>query len=148
MALYRKKMLWLIVLCASIALCAVPLTSVSTITLTLVDQAGKPVTTKASATFYDAEKRVITRIALGKFPSWENNIHWWAHSTSAASLLRPRDARRAVSATLTVEHCDSLTIPIALSSEYIAPSAALHGGGVAYMFYNYAAIAQLTCAPP
>jgi hypothetical protein len=130
-----------------VAFCAVPLTAVSTITLTLVDQDEKPLTTNAAATFYDADKRVITRITLGKFPSWENNIHWWAHSTSAASLLRPSDARSAVRAVLEVDHCVSLTIPIALTGEYIAPSAALHGGGSAYMLYNYAATVHFTCAP-
>lgn len=147
MARFRKKILLLIALCALVSFCAVPLTAVSTITLTLVDQDGNPLTTNAAATFYDAEKRAITRIALGKLPSWGNNIHWWAHSASAASLLRPGDARRAVRAVLEAEHCAPLTIPIALTGEYIAPSAALHGGGAAYMLYNYATTAHLTCAP-
>ena len=36
-------------------------------------------------------------IALGELPSWDNNLHWWAHSSHPESKLHPDDARRALS---------------------------------------------------
>jgi hypothetical protein len=125
--------------------CALPLTSVSVITIELEDDRGGKITTGARAVFLDADARPITEIALGELPSWDNVIHWWAHSSNAESRLRPEDALRAVSAVISAQGCAPLALPIALERQYVAPSLSPHGGGSAYMLYEFRGTARLAC---
>src|SRR5688572_16359967 len=122
-----------------------PLTSVSTITIALQDQNGRKIAANARASFLDADGREIVEIALGEPPSWDNNIHWWAHSSHEASTLRPEDARRARSAVISAQGCAPLTLPIALQGQYVPPSLSPHGGGRAYMLYEFNGTARLEC---
>lgn len=141
----KKALAIILVLSLAVGYCALPLRSVSTITLTLVDQDGTPIETNAHARFRDAENRDIVDIALGRLPSWQNNIHWWAHSDHEASTLRPDDARRARSALVEAAGCAPVTLPIALAGTYVPPSPMPHGGGSAYMLYEFAATVRLEC---
>jgi len=139
-----KKVLALLA-CLLAGYCALPLTSVSSITVALVDQSGRKITAGAVASFLDADGREIVEVALGELPSWDNNIHWWAHSSHEASKLRPEDARRARSVTISAQGCAPLTLPIGLQSQYVPPSLSPHGGGRAYMLYEFAGTARLEC---
>ena len=125
--------------------CALPLTSVSVITIELQDDSGGKITSDGRAVFLDAEERPITEIVLGELPSWDNVIHWWAHSANPESRLRPEDARRAASVTLSAQGCAALTMPIVLQRQYVPPSLSPHGGGRAYMLYEFRAVARLAC---
>lgn len=139
-----KKVLALL-LCLLVGYCALPLISVSSITIALEDQRGAKITTDGRASFQDADGRAIVEIALGELPSWDNNIHWWAHSNHETSTLRPGDARRATSVAISVRGCAPLMFPIALHGRYIPPSLAPHGGGRAYMLYEFKGTARLNC---
>ena len=143
-----KKVLALVlilVLCTLVAYCALPLTSVSAITITLEDERGEPIAGNARASFLDGEGRKIVDVVLGELPSWDNNIHWWAHSSHEASLLRPEDARRAESALIEAEGCAPLTLPVELDGSYVPPSIMPHGGGRAYMLYEFSQTVRLEC---
>jgi len=126
--------------------CALPLTSVSVITIMLEDNNGKQITENAKATFRDADGKAIVEIALGAPPSWSNNIHWWAHSSNSESVLRPADARRAVTAVIEAQGCAPLTLPIELQRRYVPPSLAPHGGGRAYRLDEFSATVRLDCS--
>ena len=134
-----------LLLCLPVGYCALPLTSVSVITITLEDGQGRQITENAKAVFQDADGKPIVEIALGALPSWSNNIHWWAHSTNAESTLRPEDARRAARAVIEAQGCAPLTLPIELQRQYVPPSLSPHGGGRAYMLDEFKAIARLEC---
>ena len=123
--------------------CALPLTSVSSVTIALEDQNGKKITGSALASFLDVDGRAIVDIALGELPSWDNNIHWWAHNSSEESKLRPEDARRARSVLVTAQDCAPLTLPIELHGQYVPPSVMPHGAGPAYMLYEFSGTARL-----
>jgi hypothetical protein len=142
-----KKILALLalLLCLLVGYCALPLTSVSVITIALEDNGGRQITENAKATFLDADGKAIIEIALGAPPSWSNNIHWWAHSSNAESTLRPEDARRAASAVIEAQGCAPLTLPIELQRQYVPPSISPHGGGPAHMLYEFRATARLDC---
>ncbi len=99
----------------------------------------------ARAAFLDVDGRTIVEIALGELPSWDNNIHWWAHSSHEDSKLRPEDARRAGSAVISAQGCAPLTLPIELQGQYVPPSLSPHGGGRAYMLYEFKGTARLDC---
>ena len=134
-----------LLLCLLLGYCALPLTSVSVITIALEDQAGGKITANGRALFLDAAGQPITEIELGELPSWDNIIHWWAHSTNAESRLRPEDARRTASAVISAQGCAPLTLPIALQGQYVPPSLSPHGGGGAYMLYEFTGTARLDC---
>jgi hypothetical protein len=134
-----------LLLCLPAGYCALPLTSVSAITIAVEDRNGRKITTDARASFLDADGREITAIALGEPPSWDNYIHWWAHSSHETSNLRPADAKRATGAVISASGCAPLTLPIALRGRYIPPSLSPHGGGRAYMLYEFNGTARLDC---
>ena len=134
-----------LLLCLLVGYCALPLTSVSVITITLEDDKGRQITENATATFLDADGKAIVEIALGAPPSWSNNIHWWAHSSNPESTLRPADARRAASAVIEAQGCAPFTLPIELQGQYVPPSPSPHGGGPAHMLYEFRATARLDC---
>jgi hypothetical protein len=134
-----------LLLCLLLGYCALPLTSVSAITIAVEDQNGGRITANARASFLDADGRAIVEVALGELPSWDNNIHWWAHSSHAESKLRPEDARRAASAVISAQGCAPLTLPIALHGRYVPPSLSPHGGCRAYMLYEFNGTARLVC---
>ncbi|WP_119300323.1 hypothetical protein [Dongia deserti] len=140
-----KKVFAALLLCVLVGYCALPLVSVSSITIALENQRGRKITADGRAAFLDADGRAIVEIALDESPSWDNNIHWWAHSTHETSKLRPVDARRARSVAISAGGCAPLTLPIALESRYVPPSLAPHGGGRAYMLYEFNGTARLTC---
>lgn len=125
--------------------CAVPLTAVSAITLTLEDQRGGKIAGPARALFLDADGREIVAVALGEPQSWDNNIHWWAHSSHALSRLRPDDARRARSVRIEADGCAPQAVPVDLSGSYMPPSIMPHGGGQAYMLYEFSRTVRLDC---
>lgn len=134
-----------LLLCLLVGYCALPLTSVSVITIALEDGSGQQVTENAKATFRDADGKAIVEIALNAPPSWSNNIHWWAHSSNPESVLRPADARRATSAVIEAQGCAPLTLPIELRRQYVPPSLSPHGGGKAYMLYEFRDVVRLQC---
>lgn len=134
-----------LLLCLAAGYCALPLTSVSAITIALEDRGGRKITADARASFLDADGRAIVEVALGALPSWDNNIHWWAHSSHGASILRPEDARRASGVLISAQGCSPLTLPVELQGRYVPPSLSPHGGGRAYMLYEFSATARLDC---
>lgn len=134
-----------LLLVLAVGYCALPLTSVATILIEVEDQGGRKITADGGAVFLDAQGDPITEIALGELPSWDNVINWWAHSSNAESRLRPEDARRAVSAVISAQGCAPLTLPIALQRHYVPPSLSPHGGGGAYMLYEFRSTARLAC---
>lgn len=140
---------WIIVpilaLCLALAYCALPLTTVSAITLTLEDQAGGRIAGPARASFLDADGREIVAVTLGALPSWDNNIHWWAHSSHDSSLLRPDDARRARSVRIEAAGCAPRELPMQVVGSYVPPSLMPHGGGPAYMLYEFSRTVRLEC---
>lgn len=127
----------------------VPFTTVATITLALEDTQGKPVERHASADFLDAGGAVITTIKLDdKLPSWANNLHWWSHSRSDQSRLRPRDMLRVTSAMVRAEGCAPQQVPVQLQATYEPTSLAPHGGGLAYRLYDFKQTVKLDCVLP
>lgn len=151
-AMTRKRIPALLIPIVSLALlvayCALPLVTVSAITLTLEDAAGGKIVGPARAHFLDADGREIVTIALGELPSWDNNLHWWAHSSHPESKLHPDDARRARSVLIEADGCVPLTLPVELNSTYVPPSLLPHGGGRAYMLYEFSTIVRLECGRP
>jgi hypothetical protein len=143
--LTRIAAFFAVLLCLLAGYCALPLTSVSAITVALESQGGRKIVSNARAAFLDADGREIVEIALGEPPSWHNNIHWWAHSSHETSKLRPEDARRARSAVISAEGCAPLSLPIELAGRYVPPSLSPHGGGRAYMLYEFNGTARLDC---
>lgn len=142
-----KKIIGLVaaLLCLPVGFCALPLTSVTTITIALEDRNGRSLTENAHASFLDSAGREIVDIALGAPPSWANNIHWWAHSSHETSVMRPEDARRARRVLISAQGCAPLTLSIELQGRYVPPSLLPHGGGRAYMLYEYSGTARLDC---
>lgn len=124
---------------------ALPRVSVSAITLTLEDEAGGKIAGRARAHFLDADGREIVTIALGELPSWDNNLHWWAHSSHPESTLHPKDALRARSVMIEAEGCVPQTVRVELRGTYVPPSLLPHGGGRAYVLYEFSRIVRLEC---
>ncbi len=141
----NKKVLVLAAVGILAGYCALPMTSVATMTITVTDQNDLPITENAAATFLDAQEREITVVALGALPSWSNNIHWWTHSSDARSHLRPDDVRRTVKIRVDAGDCEPQIIEAALTEDYVAPSLMPHGGGAAFMYYTFARKVRMQC---
>lgn len=134
-----------LLIAASLGYCSLPLRSVALLTLRLTDQAGRPIKTGGKATFLDAKGAEITSIASGQPGSWDNALHWWAHSHHSTSLLRPVDAKRAAAVRVEAAGCESTQIPVSLVRTYEPLSFAPHGGGPAYFIYRFERDIVLTC---
>jgi hypothetical protein len=145
-ASYMKKLLAVVLVLIAVlaAYFGLPLTSVAVLTVTLTDQNGGKITADASATYLDGGGNAIVTIAFG-LPSWDNNLHWWAHSRHPASRLRPEDAKRAVSVRIEAKGCETVTIPVSLERSYEPPSPMPHGGGAAYFIYRFNGSVVLRC---
>jgi len=144
----KKFLCFLALLLLLPAYCALPLKSVAALTLTVTDRNGAPLKDGVTAAFFDAEGNSLAVIATGTPPSWENNIHWWAHSRyPGKSIGHPRDAKRAVRAVLNAPGCAPLEVPVHVETVYEALSFAPHGGGPAYMYYRFEKTVQMDCAP-
>lgn len=141
----RKILLAVAVVCVLAGYCALPLTSVATVTITVTDQNGRPITENVVAAFLDAADREIATVALGALPSWGNNLHLWSHSADTTSTLRPDDVRRTARVRINARNCAPLTIQAALNGHYVAPSPMPHGGGPAYMRYSFERTVQVRC---
>lgn len=140
----KKALAFLLLLL--VGYCAVPFTAVSSITIAVEDEKGGKITANAVASFLDSDGRAILDVTVGELPSWDNNIHWWAHSSHETSKLRPEDARRARTVLISAEGCAPLKLPIDLQSKYVPPSLMPHGGGRAYMLYEFTGAARLNCS--
>lgn len=146
LATIRRHPLRLLLMVGLPVMWFVPFTSVATITLTLEDMQGQPVERHASAVFLDAQGATITTIKLDdRLSSWANNLHWWSHSGSDQSRLRPRDAMRATAVVVSAEGCTSQQLPIRLQSSYEPASLTPHGGGLAYLLYQFNQTVRLDC---
>ena len=134
-----------LLLCGLAAYCAAPLMTVSALTIRLSDQTGRKITKNAHAIFLDTAGAEIVRIDTETRGSWENNLHWWAHSQHRQSKLTPNDARRAVSARVEAEGCKIETVPVVLKRRYEPPSLAPHGGSAAYIGFTFEIDLILQC---
>lgn len=134
----------LVLIAGAVAFFSLPLTSVAVLTVTLTDQNGGKITADATATYLDGGGNAIVTIAFG-LPSWDNNLHWWAHSRHPASRLRPEDAKRAASVRIEAKGCETVTIPVSLERSYEPPSPMPHGGGAAYFIYRFERAVVLRC---
>jgi hypothetical protein len=141
-----KKLLaaLLILIGGTIAYFSLPLTSVAVLTVTLTDQNGGKITADATATYLDGTGSPIVSIAFG-LPSWDNNLHWWAHSRHPASKMRPEDAKRAAAVRIEAKGCEAATIPVTLERSYEPLSLMPHGGGAAYFIYRFDRNVVLQC---
>ena len=129
---------------ATIWLC-LPLTSVAVLTISVFDQNNRKMTSNVTATFLDRRGEHIVRITSKTPGSWDNNLHWWTHSSHATSKLRPADARRTASVLIEADDCNSTTLPINLTRTYEPMSIAPHGGGAAYFIYKFDQSVNLKC---
>jgi hypothetical protein len=134
----------LVLIAGAVAFFSLPLTSVAVLTVTLTDQNGGKITADATATYLDGGGNAIVTIAFG-LPSWDNNLHWWAHSRHPASRLRPEDAKRAASVSIEAKGCETVTIPVSLERSYEPPSPMPHGGGAAYFIYRFERAVVVRC---
>lgn len=142
----KKAALALVLLiAASLGYCSLPLRSVALLTIGLTDQGGRPIKAGGKATFLDAKGAEITSIASGEPGSWDNKLHWWAHSHHRTSRLRPDDAKRAVTVRVEATGCVQATAPVSLVRTYEPLSFAPHGGGPAYFIYRFERDLVLTC---
>ena len=141
-----KKLLaaLLVLIAALIVYFSLPLTSVAVLTTTLSDQTGRKITADATATYLDGPGNPIVSITFG-LPSWDNNLHWWAHSRHPASTMRPDDAKRAASVRIEAKGCEATSIPVVLERSYEPPSPMPHGGGAAYFIYRFERAVVLRC---
>lgn len=137
----------LAVVIALVGYCSYPFVSVVAVTIRLVDQAGEAVRGEAQAVFLDAAGKEIVIVTLETRGSWDNNLHFWARNDSPYSLLRPAEARRAVIAVVTVPECEVAKVPIQLTRNYEPLSFAPHGGGSAYLLYEFEQEVVLSCDP-
>lgn len=135
----------LILVGGSVALCSLPLTSVAVLTVTLSDQNGDKITTDATATYLDAQDAPIIVITLATRGSWDNNLHWWSHSSHSTSKLRPDDAMRATTVQIEAKACDKAVFDVELDRSYEPLSFAPHGGGGAYFIYRFDREVVLQC---
>jgi hypothetical protein len=143
----KALLISLAIVIALVGYCSYPFVSVVAITIRLVDQAGEAVRGEAEAVFLDAAGKEIVTVTLETRGSWDNNLHWWARNDSPYSLLRPADARRARSAVVSVPQCESVELPIQLRRTYEPLSFAPHGGGSAYLLYEFERELVLICDP-
>ena len=122
-----------------------PLTSVAVLTITVLDQDNQKMTANATATFLDQYGKSIVKISSKTPGSWDNNLHWWTHSSHSTSKLRPTDAMRATSVLIEANECDAAILPIKLNRTYEPMSIAPHGGGAAYFIYKFDRTVVLQC---
>ena len=141
-----KKLLaaLLIPIGGAVAYFSLPLTSVAVLTVTLTDQTGRKITADATATYLDGIGSPIVSIAFG-LPSWDNNLHWWAHSRHPASKMRPDDAKRAAAVRIEAKSCETATIPVTLERNYEPFNLMPHGAGAAYFIYRFDGNVFLQC---
>lgn len=135
----------LLLLAAALGYCALPLISVSSIRIAVFDETTARLTQGVTATFVDDSGAEIVTIESGKLPSWDNVLEWWAHSAHDTSLLRPADAKRAAFAIVRASGCAPVKVPVKLTGEYNPPSPMPHGGGPAFMYYQFSRMVTLTC---
>ena len=128
-----------------LAYCAVPLTSVVSINIHLVDQDGYPVETPAAGLFRDKGGEVVARIEAKRFVGDIFSLQWWAHSDSYQSFMRPSDALRVKTVEIQAEGCKTATIPLEMKKEYVSFSLSPHGGGPSYFYYTAEPTATLEC---
>lgn len=128
----------------AVLLC-LPLTSVAVLTITVLDQDNQKMTANATATFLDHYGKSIVKITSKTPGSWDNNLHWWTHSSHSTSKLRPADAMRAASVLIQASDCEAATLPIKLQRSYQPMSIAPHGGGAAYFIYKFDRTIVLQC---
>lgn len=126
-------------------LLSLPLTSVAVLTITVLDQNNQKMTANVTATFLDRHGKPIVNITSKTPGSWDNNLHWWTHSSHSTSKLRPTDAMRAASVLIQASDCDTATLPIKLKRTYEPMSIAPHGGGAAYFIYKFDQSVILQC---
>lgn len=124
---------------------SLPLTSVAVLTVTASDQNGQKVTSHAAATYFDAQGTPIAKITPHTKGSWDNNLHWWTHSSHSASNLKPADAKRVASVKVEALDCDALTLPVTLERSYEPMGITPHGGGPAYFIYRFERSVVLQC---
>ena len=122
-----------------------PLTSVAILTVTVSDQNGREIASDAAATFLDANGAPIIKITSETSGSWDNNLHWWSHTSHSTSNLRPADAMRATSVRIEANDCDAAKLPVELERTYEPMSIAPHGGGAAYFIYRFGRSVVLQC---
>jgi len=125
--------------------CSLPLTSVAVLTVTITDESGRGIAAGSTASYLDAEGGVIATITPETPGSWDNNLHWWVHSSHPTSTLRPKDALRAVAVEIGSPGCAPARLPVVLERDYEPPSLAPHGGGPAHFIYRYDAEVVLDC---
>jgi hypothetical protein len=126
-------------------LLSLPLTSVAVLTITVLNQNEQKMTANVTATFLDHHDKPIVEITSKTPGSWDNNLHWWTHSSHSTSKLRPADAMRAASALIQASDCEAATLPIKLKRTYEPMSIAPHGGGAAYFIYKFDQSVILQC---
>ena len=142
----RRSLLALSALiCGGAAFCSLPLTSVAVLTVVVLDQNNQKITNYVTATFLDHVGKPIVEITPKTPGSWDNNLHWWAHSSHSTSKLRPADAMRAASVLIVADNCDEATLPVKLERTYEPMSLAPHGGGSAYYVYKFDETVVLQC---
>jgi hypothetical protein len=142
----KKVSLALLALIAgAVAYCSLPLTSVALLTVTVSDQDGRKISSDVTATYLDDAGAAIVTITPDTTGSWDNNLHWWAHSAHATSTLRPEDARRATSVVIEAAGCEAASLPVTLVRNYEPLSFAPHGGGAAYFIYEFEQSVVLHC---
>ena len=111
-----KKIIAILALASLGAYVLLPLKSISALTITIEDEAGGRITSNAAATFVDESGLAITTVELGRLPSWDNNIHWFASSEDPEGKPHPDDAKRASAAIIRARDCGPVRLPIALTT--------------------------------
>jgi hypothetical protein len=141
----KSSIAFILLVSGLLGYCSLPLRSVALLTVGLEDQGGRPIKTGGKATFLDTSGTEITSIASGEPGSWDNKLHWWAHSHHDTSRLRPEDAKRAATVRVEAAGCESTQIPVSLVRTYEPLSFAPHGGGPAHFIYRFERDIVLTC---
>ncbi len=124
---------------------SLPLTSVATLTITVFDQDHQKITTDINATYFDRDGNEIIEITPQTRGSWDNNLHWWTHSSHQTSMMRPQAGLRATSTQIKAKGCKSTTISVTRNRQYQPLRFSLHGGGTAYLIYNFKQTVVLNC---
>jgi hypothetical protein len=125
--------------------CSLPLTQVAALTVAVYDDKNQAITSNMEAVFLDDAGGEIQRITPKTPGSWDNRLHWWSHSSHDTSLLRPKDARRARTVTVSAESCESASLPVTLQWSYEPISLFPHGSGAAFLYYQFERDVVLKC---